>query len=55
LGSIAGMVSFSIGISLPLRFSVRHLGATVRLLEGSLAMLTIVMGCWITASVVFGG
>jgi sulfite exporter TauE/SafE len=54
-GSIAGMVLFSAAISVPLRLSARHLGLTLRMVEGVLGTLTIVLGCWITATILFGG
>lgn len=54
-GSTAGMVLFSVAISVPLRLSARHLGLTFRMVEGALGTVTIALGCWITASVVFAG
>ena len=47
VGSILGMVLFSMVISLPLRFSARHLTWASSGLEAALGAVTILLGCWI--------
>jgi len=47
LGSILGMVLFSMAISLPLRISARHLTFASNGLEAGLGTVTICLGCWI--------
>lgn len=51
LGSIVGMLSLSLAISIPLRFSARGFGRLHSGLEGALGTATIVLGCWITLHV----
>ena len=54
LGSILGMVLFSMVISLPLRLSARHLTWASSGLETALGVVTILLGCWIAlAAAVF--
>ncbi|HEY2386989.1 MAG TPA: urease accessory protein [Candidatus Binatia bacterium] len=45
-GSILGMVALSLAISVPLRLSMRHLGALRFGLQGVLGSATIALGCW---------
>jgi hypothetical protein len=45
VGSILGMVLFSVVISLPLRFSARHPTFAANGLEAALGTVTIVLGC----------
>jgi threonine/homoserine/homoserine lactone efflux protein len=47
LGSILGMVLFSIAISVPLHLSARHLTRFSRGLEAGLGLVNIGLGCWI--------
>jgi sulfite exporter TauE/SafE len=55
VGTILGMVFFSILISLPLRLSARHLSWAGSGLEAALGIVTIVLGCWVAlAAAVFG-
>lgn len=49
LGSILGMVLFSMAIALPLHFSARRLAWTTRGLEGVLGITNIALGYWIAA------
>ncbi|MGH7899288.1 MAG: urease accessory protein [Candidatus Binatia bacterium] len=49
LGSILGMMLFSVAISVPLRLSARHLGWASSGLEAALGLATIVLGCWMSA------
>jgi sulfite exporter TauE/SafE len=49
LGSIFGMVLFSVAISLPLQVSARRLSWAANGLEGVLGITNIVLGCWIAA------
>jgi ABC-type nickel/cobalt efflux system permease component RcnA len=48
LGSILGMVSFSVVISVPLRLSARYLTWASSGLEAALGIGTILLGCWIS-------
>jgi cytochrome c biogenesis protein CcdA len=50
-GSVAGMMSLSLAISIPLRLSVRHLGRLHSGLEGALGTATMALGLWITLRV----
>jgi cytochrome c biogenesis protein CcdA len=50
-GSILGMVALSLAISLPLRLSVRRLGALRLGLQGLLGSATIALGCWMALQV----
>jgi ABC-type nickel/cobalt efflux system permease component RcnA len=55
IGSILGMVLFSILISLPLRMSARYLDWAAGGLEAALGVVTVALGCWVTLqAVVFG-
>jgi hypothetical protein len=47
VGSILGMVLFSMVISLPLRFSARHLTWASNGLQAALGVVTLLLGCWI--------
>jgi cytochrome c biogenesis protein CcdA len=49
LGSILGMVLFSVAISLPLQLSARRLSRVFRGLEAGLGLTNIVLGFWIAA------
>jgi hypothetical protein len=51
LGSIAGMVSLSFAIAVPLRLSAGRLARFQRALEGTLGTVTIALGCWMTIQV----
>ena len=46
-GTIAGMMTASLAISVPLRLSARSVGRFQHGLQGSLATATIALGCWI--------
>jgi len=48
VGSILGMMLFSVAISLPLRLSARHLEWASGGLEAVLGTATILLGCWIS-------
>jgi cytochrome c biogenesis protein CcdA len=48
LGSVLGMVLFSVAIALPLRLQARHLSWTARALEGALGAVTVAVGAWMT-------
>lgn len=50
-GSILGMVALSLAISLPLRLSVRRLGALRVGVQGLLGSATIALGCWMALQV----
>jgi len=55
LGSILGMVLLSAVIALPLLFSAERLTRVSGLLEGTLGVFTIALGCWIAlGAAVFG-
>jgi hypothetical protein len=55
VGSILGMVLFSILISLPLRMSARHLNWAAGGLEAVLGVVTVALGCWVALqAAVFG-
>ncbi len=47
IGSILGMVLFSVAISLPLQLSARHLSRVSGGLEVALGVTNIALGCWI--------
>jgi hypothetical protein len=47
LGSILGMVLFSLVLSWPLGWAARHLERTSQSLELALGSLTIGIGCWV--------
>ena len=47
LGSIVGMVAFSIAISLPLRLSSRWLERAAGGLEATLGLASVVLGLWV--------
>jgi ABC-type nickel/cobalt efflux system permease component RcnA len=47
LGSILGMVLFSLLISLPLRMSARYLDWASGGLEAALGAVTVALGCWV--------
>lgn len=47
VGSIAGMVLFSLAITLPLRLTSRHLERTSRGLEAALGAASVLIGAWI--------
>ena len=49
LGSILGMVLFSMAIALPLHLSARWLAWATHGLEGVLGITNIALGCWIAA------
>ena len=51
IGSIVGMVSLSVAISMPARLSLRHFGRVRAGLEAVLGSATIALGCWITLRV----
>jgi hypothetical protein len=53
-GSIVGMILFSLTLSIPLRLSAQHLGPALHGVQGVLGVLTIAIGCWISAAVFFG-
>jgi sulfite exporter TauE/SafE len=56
VGSILGMVLFSMVISLPLRFSARHLIWASNGLQVALGVVTLLLGCWIAVqAAVVGG
>ena len=55
VGSILGMVLFSVVISLPLRFSARRLTFAANGLEAALGTVTIVLGCWIVVQAALFG
>jgi sulfite exporter TauE/SafE len=55
VGSILGMVLFSMVISLPLRFSARHLTWASNGLEAALGTFTILLGCWIAVQAALFG
>jgi hypothetical protein len=56
VGSILGMVLFSMVISLPLRFSTQHLIWASNGLQAALGVLTLLLGCWIVVqAAVLGG
>jgi hypothetical protein len=46
VGSILGMVAFSLALSLPLAWSPRLLEASAGRLEATLGVVTIALGCW---------
>jgi len=46
VGSILGMVALSLAISIPLRLSMRRIGALRAGLQGILGSATIALGCW---------
>lgn len=46
LGSVLGMVAFSVALSLPLAWSPRLLEASAGKLEATLGVVTIAVGCW---------
>jgi ABC-type nickel/cobalt efflux system permease component RcnA len=55
IGSILGMILFSILISLPLRMSARYLDWASGGLEAALGVATLALGCWVALqAVVFG-
>ena len=55
VGSILGMVVFSVVISLPLRLSARRLTWVTGGLEAALGFVTILVGCWVALrAVAFG-
>jgi ABC-type nickel/cobalt efflux system permease component RcnA len=55
IGSVLGMMLFSILISLPLRMSARHLDWAAGGLEAVLGVATLALGCWVALqAVVFG-
>ncbi len=49
LGSVFGMVLFSVAISLPIQVSARRLSWAASGLKGVLGIANIVVGCWIAA------
>jgi cytochrome c biogenesis protein CcdA len=51
IGSLLGMVLFSVAISLPLRLSARRLSRVSRALEAALGVTNIALGLWIVAKV----
>ena len=46
LGSVAGMATLSLAISVPVRMTSARLGSAWRMVEGALGVLTIGLGCW---------
>jgi hypothetical protein len=54
VGSILGMVLFSMSISLPLGWSARRPGRLMHGVQGALGTVTVAIGCWIIAGVLFG-
>lgn len=48
VGSILGMVSFSLAISVPLGISARRFESSVRGIETALGCVTIAIGAWVT-------
>ena len=46
LGSVAGMATLSLAISVPVRVTSARLGSAWRMVEGALGVLTIGLGCW---------
>jgi sulfite exporter TauE/SafE len=55
VGSILGMVLFSVAISLPLRFSARHLVWASNGLQAALGVVTLLLGGWIAVRAAFFG
>jgi ABC-type nickel/cobalt efflux system permease component RcnA len=55
VGSILGMVLCSMVISLPLRFSARHLIWASNGLQAALGIVTLLLGCWIAVQAAFLG
>ena len=55
VGSILGMVLFSVAISLPLRFSARHLVWASNGLQAALGVVALLLGGWITVQGAFFG
>jgi sulfite exporter TauE/SafE len=54
IGTIVGMILFSVSLAVPLRWSARHLGPTLRVVEATLGVVTIAIGCWVTAAAALG-
>src|SRR4030095_14897420 len=55
LRSIAGMAALSLAISLPLGRSSGRLGAAWDVVEGTLGVVTIGIGCWMAAALLGAG
>jgi hypothetical protein len=55
VGSVAGMVAFSLLIAWPLRFSVRRLSRAARSVEGLVGTMTVALGVWIAFGVAMTG
>jgi sulfite exporter TauE/SafE len=53
LGSILGMVAFSVALSMSFAWSPRLLEASVGRLEGTLGVITIGIGCWMAYTSAF--
>ena len=47
VGSVLGMIAFSLAISIPLRFSARRFESRVRNIEAVLGCVTIAIGAWV--------
>jgi ABC-type nickel/cobalt efflux system permease component RcnA len=47
VGSVLGMVLFSLAITLPLRFQARHMAWASRGLEAALGLASVALGLWI--------
>jgi cytochrome c biogenesis protein CcdA len=54
VGSILGMLLFSLAISLPLHVSANRMGSVSRRIEGAVGAATFALGCWIVAVVLIG-
>ena len=46
IGSVAGMATLSLAISLPLRVASGRFGTAWRVVEGALGVVTVALGCW---------
>jgi sulfite exporter TauE/SafE len=54
IGTIIGMILFSVSLAVPLRLSARHLGSTLRVVEATLGVVTVAIGCWVTVGALAG-
>jgi cytochrome c biogenesis protein CcdA len=55
VGSVLGMMLFSLAISLPLRLTSNRYGSLTRRIEGAVGAATVALGCWIVGVALTGG